>query len=65
MPPDEALLDIYNLPGLIFVIACYTFPYVFILIANALGTPPADMLIWATRAWSLMTPRRTLTRRRA
>src|SRR5580704_18403910 len=36
MPADEALLDIYNLPGLIFVIACYTFPYVFILVANAL-----------------------------
>src|SRR5262249_21526710 len=35
MPSDEALLDIYNLPGLIFVIACYTFPYVFILLANA------------------------------
>src|SRR5262249_36756020 len=35
MSSDEALLDIYNLPGVTFVIACYTFPYVFILLANA------------------------------
>src|SRR5947207_673792 len=33
---DEHLLDIYSLPGLIFVISCYTFPYVFVLVANAL-----------------------------
>src|SRR5262249_15181861 len=26
MPADEALFDIYTLTGLIFVIACYTFP---------------------------------------
>ncbi|HTD80337.1 MAG TPA: ABC transporter permease subunit, partial [Chloroflexota bacterium] len=43
MPPDEALLDIYNLPGLIFVIACYTFPYVFILVANALDRMPGEL----------------------
>src|ERR1043166_9170018 len=32
---DEHLFNIYSFPGLIFVIACYTFPYVFVLVANA------------------------------
>src|SRR5215468_7331392 len=35
-PPDEYLFNIYSLPGLIFVISCYTFPYVFVLVANSL-----------------------------
>ena len=43
MPPDEALIDIYNLPGLIFVITCYTFPYVFILVSNALDRIPGEL----------------------
>ena len=30
-------------PGLIFVISCYTFPYVFVLIANALDRIPGDL----------------------
>jgi iron(III) transport system permease protein len=42
-PQDEYLLNIYSLPGLIFVIACYTFPYVFVLIANALDRIPGDL----------------------
>ncbi|HEX2216150.1 MAG TPA: iron ABC transporter permease [Xanthobacteraceae bacterium] len=42
-PPDEYLLNIYSLPGLIFVISCYTFPYVFVLIANALDRIPGDL----------------------
>jgi iron(III) transport system permease protein len=42
-PPDVALLNIYTLPGVIFVIACYTFPYVFILIANALARIPGEL----------------------
>lgn len=42
-PQDEHLFNIYSLPGLIFVIACYTFPYVFVLVANALDRIPADM----------------------
>src|SRR2546423_7211493 len=29
---DEHLFNIYSLPGLIFVISCYTFPYVFVLV---------------------------------
>ena len=40
---DEHLLNIYSLPGLIFVISCYTFPYVFVLIANALDRIPSDL----------------------
>ena len=41
--PDEALFNIYTLPGLIFVISCYTFPYVFVLVANALDRMPGDL----------------------
>jgi iron(III) transport system permease protein len=40
---DAYLLNIYTLPGLIFVISCYTFPYVFVLIANALDRIPGDL----------------------
>src|SRR5438105_11321781 len=31
---EDPLFDIYTLPGLIFVVSCYTFPYVFVLVAN-------------------------------
>lgn len=41
--PDEHLFNIYSLTGLIFVIACYTFPYVFVLVANALERIPGDL----------------------
>jgi iron(III) transport system permease protein len=40
---DEVLFDIYTIEGLIFVIACYTFPYVFILVANALDRMPGEL----------------------
>jgi iron(III) transport system permease protein len=40
---DEHLLNIYSLPGLIFVLSCYTFPYVFVLVANALERIPGDL----------------------
>jgi iron(III) transport system permease protein len=40
---DEHLFNIYSLGGLIFVISCYTFPYVFVLIANALDRIPGDL----------------------
>jgi iron(III) transport system permease protein len=53
---DEHLLNIYSLPGLIFVIACYTFPYVFVLIANALDRIPGDLedasAILGGRTWT-------------
>ena len=41
--PDEHLFDIYSLTGLVFVISCYTFPYVFVLVANALDRIPGDL----------------------
>jgi iron(III) transport system permease protein len=41
--PDVILFDIYTLTGLIFVISCYTFPYVFVLVANALDRIPGDL----------------------
>src|SRR4051795_6409502 len=42
-PQDEHLFNIYSLAGLIFVISCYTFPYVFVLLANALDRIPGDL----------------------
>lgn len=42
-PQDAYLFNIYSLAGLIFVIFCYTFPYVFVLIANALDRIPGDL----------------------
>ena len=41
--PDVVPFDIYTLPGLIFVISCYTFPYIFVLVANALDRIPGDL----------------------
>ena len=53
---DEHLLNIYSLSGLIFVISCYTFPYVFVLVANALDRIPGDLedasSILGGRAWT-------------
>jgi iron(III) transport system permease protein len=40
---DTHLFNIYSLPGLIFVISCYTFPYVFVLVANALDRIPGEL----------------------
>src|SRR5262249_38259043 len=42
-PSHEPLLDIYTLTGLIFVISCSTFPYVFVLVANALERVPGEL----------------------
>ncbi len=41
--PDDYLFNIYTLPGVIFVISCYTFPYVFVLVANTLDRMPGDL----------------------
>ncbi len=41
--PDSHLLNIYSFAGLVFVISCYTFPYVFVLVANALDRTPGDL----------------------
>ena len=40
---DQHLLNIYSFTGLVFVISCYTFPYVFVLVANALDRMPGDL----------------------
>lgn len=40
---SEPLFDIYSFGGLLFVIACYTAPYVFVLLTNALDRIPADL----------------------
>jgi iron(III) transport system permease protein len=52
---DAYLFNIYSTPGLIFVIACYTFPFIFVLVANALDRIPAELedasAILGGRAW--------------
>ncbi|MBI1726582.1 MAG: iron ABC transporter permease [Candidatus Rokubacteria bacterium] len=40
---DDPLLNIFTMPGLIFVVAIYTFPYVYIMIANTLGLIASDL----------------------
>jgi len=37
------LFNIYSFAGLVFVMSCYTFPYVFVLVANALDRMPSDL----------------------
>src|SRR5918994_773232 len=50
------LFDIYSLTGIIFVISCYTFPFVFVLVANALDNMPGELedasAILGGRAWT-------------
>jgi ABC-type Fe3+ transport system permease subunit len=40
---EDALFDVYSFPGLVFVISCYTAPYVFVVLSNALDRIPADL----------------------
>jgi iron(III) transport system permease protein len=40
---EESLLNIFTMPGLVFVIALYTFPYVYIMLANALELIASDL----------------------
>jgi iron(III) transport system permease protein len=40
---EEPLVNIFTMPGLIFVVALYTFPYVYIMIANTLGLIASDL----------------------
>src|ERR1700760_2409622 len=53
---DAHLFDIYSLTGIIFVISCYTFPFVFVLVANALDNMPGELedasAILGGRAWT-------------
>ena len=39
----DHIFNIYTMTGLIFVISCYTFPYIFVLVANALDRIPGDL----------------------
>ena len=52
----EPLFNIYSLSGIIFVISCYTFPFVFVLVANALDNMPGELedasAILGGRAWT-------------
>src|SRR5207302_607126 len=41
--PDAVLFNVYTLGGLVFVVSCYTFPYVFVLVANALDRIPGEL----------------------
>src|SRR5471032_518551 len=40
---DAHLFNIYTIQGIIFVISCYTFPYVFVLVANSLDRTPGEL----------------------
>ena len=40
---EEPLVNIFSMPGLIFVVAIYTFPYVFIMVANTLDLIASDL----------------------
>ena len=40
---EVVLFNIYSFSGLVFVISCYTFPYVFVLVANALDRIPGEL----------------------
>jgi iron(III) transport system permease protein len=61
---DGPLLNIFTMPGLIFVVAIYTFPYVYIMIANTLGLIASDLedaaaILGAGRfqvAWTITLP---------
>ena len=52
----DALFNIYSLTGIIFVISCYTFPFVFVLVANALDNMPGELedasAILGGKAWT-------------
>lgn len=39
----DHLFDIYTAAGVAFTMACYSFPYVFVLVANALDNIPAEL----------------------
>jgi iron(III) transport system permease protein len=39
----DPLVDIFSMPGLVFVVTIYTFPYVYIMVANTLGLIASDL----------------------
>src|SRR5947199_9240485 len=52
----QHLFNIYSMTGIIFVISCYTFPFVFVLVANALDNMPGELedasAILGGKAWT-------------
>jgi iron(III) transport system permease protein len=40
---DEPLLNVFSMSGLVFVVTLYTFPYVYIMIANSLALIASDL----------------------
>src|SRR6059058_6201928 len=52
----EHLFNIYSMTGIIFVISCYTFPFVSVLVANALDNMPGELedasAILGGKAWT-------------
>jgi iron(III) transport system permease protein len=56
--PYDSLVNIYTFGGLVFAIACYTFPYVFTLVANGLDRVPSDLedasAILGARWWTTL-----------
>jgi iron(III) transport system permease protein len=40
---EHSLVNIFTMPGLVFVVTIYTFPYVYIMIANTLGLIASDL----------------------
>src|SRR6058998_1218222 len=40
---EGALFNIFSMPGLVFVVAIYTFPYVYIMLANTLALIASDL----------------------
>ena len=52
----EHLFNIYSMTGIIFVISCYTFPFVFVLLAPALDNMPGELedasAILGGKAWT-------------
>jgi iron(III) transport system permease protein len=55
LPRSAFLFNIYTVAGLVFVLATYTFPYVFILVANGLERIPLELeeasAILGARRW--------------
>jgi len=43
LPRSDFLFNVYSVAGLVFVLSTYTFPYVFILVANGLERIPVEL----------------------
>ena len=57
---EAPLVDIFTMPGLIFAVTLYTFPYVYIMIVNTLELIASDLeeaasILGATRFWVALT----------